>query len=56
VVVVKVNGYTIKPGAGLEGANLSGANLAGANLEWADLTGACEDGHTVWPAEAPMFD
>jgi uncharacterized protein YjbI with pentapeptide repeats len=40
VVVVKVNGYTIKPGAGLEGANLSGANLGGANLGGAYLKGA----------------
>jgi hypothetical protein len=35
---LKVNGYTIKPGANLEGANLEGANLEGANLEGANLT------------------
>jgi hypothetical protein len=37
---MKINGYTIQPGANLEGANLAGANLAGANLEGANLEGA----------------
>ena len=38
---MEVNGYTIKPGAGLSGANLKGA----------DLTGAVADGRTVWPGD-----
>ena len=45
MVVVEVNGYTIKPGANLEGADLAGAllrdsNFSGANLSGADLKGA----------------
>ena len=39
VVVVEVNGYTIGPGANLEGADLDGADLDGANLEGANLEG-----------------
>jgi hypothetical protein len=35
---LKVNGYTIKPGANLEDANLEDANLEDANLEDANLT------------------
>ena len=35
---LKVNGYTIKPGANLEDANLADANLADANLADANLT------------------
>ena len=37
---MEVNGYTIEPGANLQGANLQGANLTGANLEGANLFGA----------------
>ncbi len=32
MVVVEVNGYTIEPGANLEGADLTGANLKGASF------------------------
>ncbi len=39
MVVVKVKGYKIQPGA-----NLVGANLEGANLTWAN---AYED--NIWP-------
>jgi hypothetical protein len=35
---LKVNGYTIKPGANLEDANLEDANLTGVNLKDANLT------------------
>jgi len=44
VVVVEVNGYTIKPGA-----NLSGATLTGATLTGADLGGAKANQDTIWP-------
>ena len=37
---VKVNGYTIEPGANLAKADLRGANLKGAMLNHADLTEA----------------
>ena len=52
MVVVEVNGYTIKPDAGLKGADLRGVkfrsglfgggeiSLEGANLEGADLSPA----------------
>ena len=56
---VKVNGYTIEPGANLfgahltkaslVGANLTGANLTGANLTGANLSGAMADEATIWP-------
>jgi uncharacterized protein YjbI with pentapeptide repeats len=64
VVVVEVNGYTIEPGADLEGADLSGvdlreanlggarlieANLKGAVLDKANLTGAGANDETAWP-------
>ena len=41
---VKVNGYTIEPGA-----NLNGANLKGADLTEADLTRATANEDTIWP-------
>jgi uncharacterized protein YjbI with pentapeptide repeats len=41
---VEVNGYTIEPGADLEGAHLSGANLEGANL-----SGAKAHSKAIWP-------
>ena len=44
MVVVEVNGYTIKPGA-----NLSGATLTGATLTGADLGGAKANQDTIWP-------
>ncbi len=37
---MKVNGYTIVPGAYLRWANLRGADLRGADLRWADLSRA----------------
>ena len=40
MVVVEVNGYTIEPGANLEGADLNGANLEMAELNGANLGGA----------------
>ncbi|MED5552029.1 MAG: pentapeptide repeat-containing protein, partial [Actinomycetota bacterium] len=40
VAGVKVNGYTIEPGANLVGANLWGADLEEANLSGANLSGA----------------
>ncbi len=40
MVVVEVNGYTIEPGAHLEGADLGGASLYRADLEGAYLKGA----------------
>jgi len=40
VVVVEVNGYTIEPGANLEGAYLDGVNVVKADLTEADLFGA----------------
>ncbi len=54
VVVVKVNGYTIEPGADLGEAvlyeaNLEGADLARANLKRADLEGAKANEDTTWP-------
>jgi len=54
VVVVEVNGYTIEPGANLEGANFAGASLTRANLEgaWlkgANLKGARASESTTWP-------
>ncbi|SVB41131.1 uncharacterized protein METZ01_LOCUS193985, partial [marine metagenome] len=59
VVVVEINGYTIEPGANLEGADLNGVNLEGANLsdaylnganlEGADLTSTFADKDTRWP-------
>jgi hypothetical protein len=50
---VEVNGYTIEPGADLNGANLReaylrGADLRGANLREANLDGAMADDATVW--------
>ena len=44
MVVVEVNGYTIKPGAYLSGATLTGATLTGA-----DLGGAKANQDTIWP-------
>jgi uncharacterized protein YjbI with pentapeptide repeats len=44
VKTVKVNGYTIEPGA-----NLNGANLKGADLTEADLTRATANEDTIWP-------
>ena len=54
VEAVEVNGYTIEPGAKLEGADLSGADLEGANLggaklKGANLEGAEADHYTLWP-------
>jgi len=59
VVVVEVNGYTIEPGANLQGVNLTGAYLSranltmaflkGANLEGANLVGAKANEDTIWP-------
>ena len=61
--VVELNGYTIEPGANLDGANLFKANLEGvdltnaslvgavlekANLKGADLQGAKADENTTW--------
>ncbi len=40
VSAVEVNGYTIEPGANLEGAYLFRANLRGAQLPLAYLFGA----------------
>ena len=44
VTSVKVNGYTIEPGANLAKADLTEANLEGANLK-----GAKADEDTTWP-------
>ena len=62
MVLVKVNGYTIEPGADLIEANLSGANLdqayfGAASLLEADLTGARLTGEKLehadlWEARA----
>ena len=57
MVVVEVNGYTIEPGANLEGADLSGANLYEANLSRADLSHADLSGAdltqaAIWGAKA----
>ena len=67
MVVVEVNGYTIEPGANLEGAklflanltkanllvaDLTGVDLRGANLEGADLTGANLGGAFLYRAKA----
>ena len=49
MVVVEVNGYTIEPGADLEGVKLGGANLPGANLSGADLGQTVADEDTTWP-------
>ena len=54
MVVVEVNGYTIEPGANLEGADfkgadLSGVDLKGAVLDKANLTGAGANDETAWP-------
>ena len=40
----EVNGYTIEPGAFLNGVDLSGANLEGASVR-----GAKADQDTTWP-------
>ena len=50
VVVVEVNGYTIKPGANLGGATLPGAPLTGADLGGAKLSRASANELTIWPA------
>ena len=49
MVVVEVNGYTIEPGANLEGAFLTVAFLVGANLEGANLYRAKANEDTAWP-------
>ena len=46
---MKVNGYTIEPGADLNGATLTGATLTRVNLEGANLDRASADVWTVWP-------
>ena len=49
MVVVEVNGYTIKPGAKLTKANLLVADLRGANLGGAFLYRAKANEDTTWP-------
>jgi hypothetical protein len=49
VGTVKVNGYTIEPGADLTGANLAGADLGGADLGGANLKVAEANLYTHWP-------
>ena len=52
VVVVEVNGYTIRQSANLSRANLREANLERANLEEADLAGANLGG--AWLGQANL--
>ena len=51
MVVVEVNGYTIEPGANLEGAVLPRVTLFKANLSGACLKGAHLEGATFTDAE-----
>ena len=46
---MKVNGYTIEPGADLRRANLGRANLERAAFGGPRLEGVVVDGRTVWP-------
>ena len=52
---MEVNGYTIEPGANLQGANLTGANLEGANLFGANLSIANLTGATRRSAIQPAL-
>ena len=49
MVVVEVNGYTIEPGADLDGANLEGADLRGAEFFLVNLYEAKVNEKTIWP-------